>query len=414
MAIASLVEFNSSPSSAPSAITAEVPPSGTYDITSAPGYMLVGGQNGSWGEPGQYPALYKVDLTNGTPAVSLLTVGGEGTVWSGGYNGTTWLISGWGSGKYLDPYITLYDGTLSGKVHLSDYSQIGMEEQEWNGGDIFSVGWNGTSWLLTGMGSGVLPPDDSIDNHMSIATLSANGVFTDLSTQIPHQGDMILYANAWNGKYWLVGGGWYGWPAGKLFIMSGDKITDMTGEIAAAVPTFNSIQSISWNGQYFLIGGVGFLAEYDGHTFTDLTGELNAALGTSHVLSWTTDNGVNAIAWNGQYWMLAGGTPVADYAGIGDYSAWVASIQPASGGAGLQGALYTDLTTTVIPGYVQENESNSTILTMACWSGAGCAIGGADSAGGLLMWYNGVNTTDLSSVVYSSISYIQWIGLPDS
>ena len=331
------------------------------EVSSAPSFIVAGGQEGAWFGPSQYPELFKL-MSNSTSsfqslhdfgAQSLVTVSGQGTVWSGGYNGTNWLITGWGSGKYLNPYISLFNQTTTSKTHLGDYSEIGSAEQEWLGGDVFAVGWNGTDWLLTGMGSGELIPGQGITNHMSMALVSANGTFTDLSPQIPNQGDLILYANAWNGNYWLVGGGWFGSSQGELYVLSGDTITDITSQIASAVPSFSSVQSIVWNGQYFLIGGVGFLAEYNGSTFTDLTTRLNQALDASHSLNDTSDNAVNAIAWTGTSWLIAGGTPVAYY-GNESSSAWIASIVPETIGASGSDSTFKDLTTIVIPATFRE------------------------------------------------------------
>jgi hypothetical protein len=402
-------------------VTNEIVPTRVLQAKSAPSYIIAGGQEGAWFAQDQYPELYKIspgsigsrqEIPNFF-AASLATISGEGTVWSGGFNGSNWLVTGWGSGKYLNPYISLYNQTTTSKTRLGNYPEIESAEQEWSGGDVFAVGWNGTDWLLTGMGSGELLPGEETTNHMSMAVLSANGTFTDLSLQIPNQGDLILYANAWNGNgnYWLVGGGWYGTDQGQLYVLSGDTITDITNQIASVVPTFNSIQSIAWNGQYFLIGGVGFLAEYNGSTFTDLTTQLNQALDPSHMFNDTTDNAVNTIAWMGTHWMLAGGTPIADYHGVPSQGAWVASLVQGSEGATGSVSIFTDLTSVVIPSYILKNENASTILAMSCSVLSGCAIGGSDSSGGVLLWYDGVSSIDLSSTVNSNMSYVQWVDL---
>ena len=378
-----------------------------------PSYIVVGGQGGNWWDSYQYPELFKLSPDFQSPssynfnASSIATLSGLGTVWSGGFNGSNWLISGWGSGKYLNPYISLYNETTTGKTHLGNYSEIGTLEQEWAGGDVFAVGWNGTDWLLTGMGSGSLVPGGYPTNHMSIGVLSSNGTFTDLSPQIPNQQDLILYANAWNGQYWLIGGGWFGFSVGALYVLSGDGLTDITSQIASAVSTFNSIQSIAWNGHDFLIGGVGFLAEYNGSTFTDLTPQLNSALDMSHSLNNIANNAVNSIAWMGTYWMLAGGTPVAYSSNISNQSAWVATLTPGSTPS------FNDITSAVIPHDILRSDINSTILTISCSTWSGCAIGGADSNGGVLLWYNGQKTIDLSSTL-TNMTYVQWVELADA
>ncbi len=377
----------------------------------SPGYLVVGGQTGTWGTFLQYPSLYEVGLGADGTATPLSTIGGRGTVWSGGFSGSEWLISGWGTGKYLNPYFSLYNDSLTGKERLSDYPQVGGAEQEWAGGDIFTVGWNGTTWLLAGLGQGALFQEEGPHNHMSLAFLSPTGDFTDLSQDIPGQMDMILYASAWNGEYWLVGGGWYGWHTGVLYMVSGNDITDITSQISVAVPTFSSIQSIAWNGKYFLIGGVGFLAAFNGTDVIDLTSLLDLALGPSRSLGEVINDSVNAIAWTGQGWMLAGGTPVAAYEGIPSNSAWVASFGPALDLPDFEASSFTDLTTKVLPGEVVQGGGNSTILTLSCAIDRGCAIGGADSAGGLLVWYDGAISVDLSSTVVQNMAYVQWVGI---
>jgi len=384
-----------------------------FNTRDSPSYIMAGGQYGDWWTPSQYPELFEFSPTlngqgtYGFSASPVATIGNQGTVWSGGFNGSNWLVTGWGVNQGLDPYFAVFNESEN-QVNLGNTTEIGTIQSEWSGGDVFSVGWNGTDWLLTGMGSGVLYSGDDISNHMSIGLLSSNGTFTDLSQQIPNNQDMILYANAWNGNYWLIGGGWFGISAGVLYVLSGNTLTDITSEIAAAVPTFNSIQSIVWNGQYFLIGGVGFLAEYNGTTFTDLTPQLNSALDQSHSLANVTDNAVNAIAWMGSYWMLAGGTPVAYQSGVSNQSAWVASFTPASDNSS---TTFKDITSTVIPHDILQSSTNSTILSMSCWAWSGCALGGADSNGGVLIWFDGQKSVDLSSQLNQNVTYVQWVGL---
>jgi len=387
----------------------------TFQSRPDPAFIVAGGQQGEWFTDGQYPSLLRITPSSYSPlqfaSTSLTTLNGEGSVWSGGFNGSNWLISGWGSGKYLNPYISLYNESTTGKTRLGNYSEIANTQEEWAGGDVFAVGWNGTDWLLTGMGSGPLLPGDDSTNHMSMAILSSNGTFTDISAQIPSQQDLILYANAWNGKYWLVGGGWYGSSQGELLVLSGNTITDITNQIASVVHSFNSIQSIVWNGKYFLIGGVGFLAEYNGSTFTDLTPQLNSALTYYHSLSANANNSVNAIAWMGTYWLLAGGTPVAYYQGVSSQSARIASIIPDSDQNLSLSTTFKDISSVVIPKSILRIDTNSTLLAMSCLSWSGCAIGGADSQGGVLLWFDGQKTLDLSPTLNSNMTYVQWVGL---
>ena len=101
-------------------------------------YILVGGQNGTWFASGQTPRLYKVSLSDYS-VKSLVPVSSQGTVWSGCWNGSQWLISGWGiypGPRGSNPYIYLYDGQnqiVAGTLNQS------RSESSWQGGDVFAA-----------------------------------------------------------------------------------------------------------------------------------------------------------------------------------------------------------------------------------------------------------------------------------
>jgi hypothetical protein len=347
---------------------------------------MVGGQNGTWFMAGQAPRLERIELSNYsvTPLTPAPT---GGTVWGGGWNGTQWLISGWGEDygpNGSNPYIFLYNGInqiLGGSV---DQYQA---ETSWHGGDIFAASSDGKDWLLSGLGSGNLTSyGDS--NHMSLSLFSGSN-FTDLSSVVPHQRDAILYTNAWNGQYWLIGGGYE--DDGALFSFNGKKIVDLTAAIADAVPTFGSIQSMAWNGSYWLIGGVNFLATYDGVRFTDMTPKLVSALGPNGGCC----SSVNAIAWDGAGWVLGGGTPVAQVV----YShAWLVKYEAGA---------FTDLTSKIAAtegGMIPD----SSILSIAA-AGGWWIIGGYLHGRGSLYEYSGAFFTNLSYLV-TGYTYINWVG----
>ena len=303
-----------------------------------------------------------------------------GTVWGGGFNGSQLLISGWGSDDASPgPYIWLYIGaSVVTEGSLDDYGQA----SSWGGGDIFSASYNGKEWLLSGLGSG--PLDAYTGNHMGLGTFNGS-VFTDLSSLVPDQQDAILYTNAWNGEYWLVGGGYT--RNGVLFAFDGSAIVDLTGQAENAISNFASVQSIGWNSQYWLIGGVGFLAEYDGHNFIDLTQQLEHALSNGI-------RSVNAIAWNGQSWIIGGGTPVAQ---LTPSHAWVAAYTSSG---------FVDLSST-LSSYISSVTQISSILTIASVNGF-WMIGGYAGNQGILFAYNDGFLTDYSSLV-SGLTYVNWV-----
>jgi len=346
-------------------------------------YVMVGGQNGTWFVDGQAARLEKVDLDNHS-VTPLTPVPGGGTVWGGGWNGSQWLISGWGSDDAsAGPYIFTYDGANAVAEHSLDYYG---EASSWNGGDVFAASYNGKEWLLSGLGSGNLSSYD-LGNHMALATFDGNN-FTDLSGSLPGQQDSILYTSAWNGWYWLVGGGYKG--TGVLFLYDGREIVDLTKKLAQAVPDFGSVQALAWNGYYWLIGGVNFLAAYDGYRFTDLTNRLDSVLASGGSCST-----VNAIAWNGAEWMIGGGTPVAQT----DYSqGWLVTYS-----SGTIVNLTPRISTTAA-----EFVSNSSILSVTAASNS-WVIGGYLKNRGLLYEYSGGSFTNLSDLV-SSFTYVNWVG----
>jgi len=344
--------------------------------------VLVGGQNGTWFEPGQSPRLYVVNLQNNS-AVHLSPVRSQGTVWGGGFNGSQFLISGWGTDDdSYGPYVFLYDGAKVLAERSLDYYG---EASEWSGGDVFAASYNGKEWLLSGLGSGPLSPNATYsENHMSLGTFNGT-VFTDLSTLVPHQHDAILYANAWNGLYWLIGGGYV--DNGTIFTFDGSRIVDLTTQAELAIPSFAAVQSIGWNGEYWLIGGFGFLTQFDGRNFVDLTQQLKAAVRTENYLS------VNAIAWNGQSWMIGGGTPVAQ---VTPSQAWIATYSSA-GFVNLASAL---------PSYISNGTQTSSILTITAANGF-WTIGGYSGDKGTLFVYSNAYFTDYSRLV-SDMTYVNW------
>ena len=347
-------------------------------------YVLVGGQNGTWFEGGQAPRLERIDLDNYT-VTTLTLVHSGGAVWGGGWNGSQWLISGWGTDDAsTGPYIFIYDGANIIAEHSLDYYG---EASSWNGGDVFAASYNGKEWLLSGLGSGLLSSYGS-SNHMALSIFNGNN-FTDLSGSIPKQRDRILYTNAWNGQYWLVGGGYM--DTGVLFLFDGRRIVDLTNQIAQSVPDFGSVQALAWNGYYWLIGGVHFLAAYDGYEFTDLTNRLDSVL-TSSGSCYTT---VNAIAWNGAEWMLGGGTPVAQT----DYSqAWLATYSSRK---------IVNLTPEIKPP-ATDFIPHSSILAITAAPNS-WVIGGYLKNQGLLYEYSGDSFTNLSNLV-SNFTYVNWVG----
>jgi hypothetical protein len=357
-------------------------------------YLLVGGLNGTWFRTTQWPKLFQIYLSS--RSVTKLTVTTQpGDVWSGEWNGSQWLISGAGGAvpgtNISDPFIYLYDGCeqiVAGTQYLWD------PQVSWHGGDVFASSYNGSHWLLSGLGSDSFPGQSYRTNHMALGTFDGYN-FTDLSANVPNQQDFILYANAWNGHYWLVGGGYT--RTGALYAYSGHSITDLSHQLKLAVPSAQSVQQIVWNGKYWLIGGIGFLARYDGKVFTDLTTELNSTVDSRHFLRNSCCNAVSALAWNGATWLIGGGSPIAV---LGHSSAWLTTYD---------GSEFTDLSN-ALPAYVSNPTYNSSILTISHTTSSWILGGYANGRGILLSYANGI-ATDMSYLVRDEMSTVDFVGV---
>jgi hypothetical protein len=367
---------------------------GGYErVLNAP-YVLVGGQNGTWfNDCCQYPKLYRISFADRSVTQLTPINSGKGAVWTGGWNGSQWLISGYGADPGTDtpnPYLFLYDGNRQVLIN----STLFNAEASWHGGDVFAISSNGDSWLLSGLGSDVLPGGYGPSNHMSLATFNGSN-FTDLSNIVPDQQDAILYANAWNGRYWLIGGGYL--DTGVLFTYDGSNIIDLTQSVENAVANFQSVQAIAWNGNYWLIGGIGFLIKYDGQRFADLTPEINAVLIEKDRLIPSCCNAVNTIVWNGTTWMIGGGTPIA-----------ITSPQSAAWAVTYDGSSkFTDLSR-FLPSYLTAPVQVSSILT-ATYTNGYWIFGGYSDGKGALLFYANNTFNDLSDLI-GEMSYVSWVG----
>jgi len=339
----------------------------------------------------------------------------SGSIWTGASNGSQWLISGFSArGTILSPIINLYDTSMNAVPY--NLTLINSKMSTWWGGDIFTSSYGGKgNWLVAGLGSGCLPSfqpgcksnqggstgcgNTTCDNHMALGLFNGSN-FIDLSgatALAKEQADYILYASAWNGHFWLVGGGYGGGEILFKYNPSTDSFTFLTSSIRAATGASGSVTSIAWNGTDWLIGGEGFLAQYNGKAFISLTSNLNAALGSGFQLSGS--NAVNKIVWNkaSKLWVLGGGLAIAL---TGANRGWVASYKP--------GGAFTSLT--VIPSSLK---SGSLVLTLA-YSGTTLVVGGyytsSTNKGMLLLYNNATKTSRNLSDSLGSMGYVNWVG----
>ncbi len=397
----------------------QLPTSAASSVASP--YILIGGQAGTWFTNSQSPRFLEmamssgkvVNLTNDIPSPQ------SGSIWTGATNGSQWLVSGFccPTGNLHSPQIALFGNPSLGKIPFNA-SLIDRKMAAWWGGDIFTASFgNKGNWLVAGLGSGCLPSyqpggcpgnqslgcgNNICYNHMSLGLFNGSN-FIDLSGAqglLPEQNDFILYASAWNGHYWLVGGGYQSNEILFRFNPITSRFTFLTPAIEASTGRQGAITSIAWNGKTWLIGGMGFLASYNGKTFASLTSGLNAALPTKDEL--TYPNSVNQILWDAQTktWVLGGGLPIA-LVGSPE-SAWVASYKSGDRPAFKN---VPAITASVL------STPQSSVLSLA-YSGKTLIVAGYDSPGsnrGMILFYD--NTTDTVTNMTTSLGnmgYVDW------
>jgi hypothetical protein len=194
----------------------------------------------------------------------------------------------------------------------------------------------------------------------------------------------------------LIGGGYLN--TGILFTYDGRSVIDLTRSVENAVANFESVQAIAWNGIYWLIGGIGFLIEYDGQRFVDLTPEINAVLTEKDHLTRSSYNAVNTIGWNGTAWMIGGGTPIAITSP--QYAAWAVTYDGSS--------KFTDLSQ-FLPSYLTAPVQVSSILTVA-HANAYWIFGGYSDGRGAFLLYANHSFIDISDLI-GEMSYVNWVGV---
>ena len=322
-------------------------------------FALVGGQTGMWFSPKQDASLLQIANRNENSIISSQS----GTVWTGDSNGTDWLVGGYGGSGEPKLYIL--------GEHATSIQNL---SSEWDGGDIFAISHNTTGWLISGMGSGTLPSYSKLrTNHLSLGFLNYDGNFTDLSASLPVEFDGALFASAYNGSDWLIGGG-YG-TNGVLVEYNGTGFRDLTPAGIGAV------HAISWNGKEWLIGGMGFLSVYKDGTFYPIS------------VRWSSFLSVNSIVWNGTDWLIGGGPEIGNTmeSGFG----WLGTYSIATG-----------FVIVAIPSNI-----DSSVLSVASFGNGSWLAGGyVENKAQLVQYSSSGDLTDNYSVLLGNMTYVNWLG----
>lgn len=280
------------------------------------------------------------------------------------------------------PYVSSFTDLCTGGTSITAYFGT-------NG--VYSISYAGSKWLIAGAGGKLASYDGTtfldLYNALFISTdinsifwgmgtyylLGAVGpklnqyapelYYNNITSQLTSFSPETINAIGW-GTYWLVGGN-----NGKLNRWDGSGTGAFTDLTASAAFGTENINAIGWNGSYWLVGGANStittnrLKKYDGTTFTDLTTDLN----------WAAEK-VYAIGWNGSYWLIGGTSGnLAKYDGT-TFTSTNTTFQTSLGG----------------------NFSTNTVRTIV-WNGVEWLIGGGN--GRLTTWDgNGVTNSNFKGI----------------
>ena len=230
-------------------------------------------------------------------------IAGMSSVGSLAWNGSYWLIGG-GGGTSTKTLIK-YDGVSTYTDLTSNIS--GMT-------DVYSAVWNGSYWLIGSFGTKTLVKYDGVSTY------------TDLTSNIA--GMTNVYSAAWNGSYWLIGGGdsdWLGGGTSTKTLIKYDGVSTYTDLSYSR----SDVHDLVWNGSYWLIReGIfyeTYLTKYDGSSYTDLS-KISGM------------NSVGCVAWNGSYWLIGGSGSETLYTltETGILAPTVTTVVPSSGPPGTE------------------------------------------------------------------------------
>ncbi len=242
-----------------------------------------------------------------------------------------------------------WDTTL-GEVRLpSNYSFIQPPGLVNWGGQVRAIHYNGSSYLIGGVGAKL--------NRYNGST------WTNLSPGLVSYGNSRINAIWYNNNVWLIGG-----DGKKLNSYNGTSFADLSGSLASW--TNQDINAIRYGGgteNFWLIAGNGGrLNRYNGSGFTNLAGSAGYFAATTNAY---------AVGFNNTYWLLGGdGGSLCRY----------------------QAGVFTDLS----PALRASAFGTNTIRSIG-WDGTQWLLGGT---GGRLVSYNGTSFTDLSGSVTAFIN----------
>ncbi len=218
---------------------------------------------------------------------ALGTVFHPGVVLAGGSNSTASLLGGIGVyHRSTDFSLPVLADVASGPQGLTVVNRSADFARFFSEGGVYAIAWNGTGWLIGGQRS------QGVKNEGALVSLY-HGRITNLSGAVASafRGGGI-WAVAWNGTGWLVGGNSSAGPA--LVSWSANGARNLSS-LPVSHGSDGWVQLLVWNGFEWLVGGEKVFGTLEGGQYRDLDP-------ASPFLS----SGEFAAAWTGSSWVVGG------------------------------------------------------------------------------------------------------------
>lgn len=210
-----------------------------------------------------------------------------GVMLSGSSNTTTTFLGGIGVYSQVSGFsLPVFAALTSSSAGPTVVNETSVVESYFFEGGVYAIAWNGSSWLIGGQRS-----PGGADQGVLVA-LSGNAV-TNLTGSIANDfAGGGVWSVGWNGTSWLIGGN--SSKTATLLGLSDGSFTDLSSRLVGH-GSHPWVQMLAWNGDEWMVGGHGVFGLWTSTGYIDLFPTSPFQKG-----------GVYASAWNGTSWLVGG------------------------------------------------------------------------------------------------------------
>jgi len=210
-----------------------------------------------------------------------------GVMLSGGSNATTTLLGGIGVYSQISGFSLPAFAALSlGPGDPTVVNETSTVESYFFEGGVYAIAWNGSSWLIGGQRS-----PGGVDHGVLIAL--RGDTVTNLTGSIANDfAGGGVWSIGWNGTSWLIGGN--SSRSATLLSFNKGSFIDLTSRLVGHGPQ-PWVQMLAWNGNEWMVGGHGVFGLWTNMGYIDLFPTSPFQTG-----------GVYSSAWNGTAWLVGG------------------------------------------------------------------------------------------------------------